>query len=240
MTTEAPTPISIHIPANLRHLTVSLQAFLEAHPKYSNLCVGATIFLPAAANAPSPQCDKLLLVQRAADEAFPNRWEVPGGSSEPEDPTILHSVAREVFEETGLHLTRFVQQIGEGVEFTTGRRGPREHWLKLTFEVEVAEIRTSMASALDHQVLFQAIPSEVEPEPSKVGEEQNVEISLDPKEHQAYKWIDEEDFAASKEPNPSYIFTTEDQQRTILQALRTHNAAVQQLHKNQERLDKMT
>jgi 8-oxo-dGTP pyrophosphatase MutT (NUDIX family) len=54
------------------------------------------------------------------ERSFPNLWEVPGGSPELSDPTILHSVAREAFEETGLRLTKFVRQIGDGVEFNTG------------------------------------------------------------------------------------------------------------------------
>ena len=50
------------------------------------------------------------------------------------DPTILHGLAREVFEETGLKLTRFVRGVGEGIKFTTGQR---TLWMKSTFEIEV-------------------------------------------------------------------------------------------------------
>ena len=144
--TENPEPISIHISPTLKHLTIPLKEFLHNHPQYACLAVGAFIFAPAhQVTSSSPETtssvSRLLIVQRAASEkSFPTLWEVPGGSSEHSDPTILHSVAREVFEETGLHLTRLVRQIGKGVEFSVGRSGGPERWLKLSFEVEVTEI----------------------------------------------------------------------------------------------------
>jgi len=133
----APTPIHIHIPQSLAHLTVPLSTYLQKNSPFTNLAVGACIFACTAAHQSSPSQLRLLLVQRAATErGFPNLWEIPGGSAEEGDPTILHSVAREVFEETGLRLTRFVRAVGDGIQFTTGRQNK---WMKLTFEIEVQE-----------------------------------------------------------------------------------------------------
>ena len=119
-----------------------LADYLAAHPTHTNLVVSAFIF-ESPTQAKSSQSDRaarLLIVQRAAHESFANRWEVPGGSSDAEDPTILHSLAREVFEETGLRLTKFVRQIGNVVEFQTGKSERRKYWAKLNFEIEVAEV----------------------------------------------------------------------------------------------------
>lgn len=133
----APVPIQIHIPQSLAHLTVPLSIYLQENPSFTNLAVGACVFTRTADDQSSPCQPRLLLVQRAATErGFPNFWEVPGGSAEAGDPTILHSVAREVFEETGLRLTRFVRAVGNGIQFTTGRHST---WMKLTFEIEVQE-----------------------------------------------------------------------------------------------------
>lgn len=62
----------------------------------------------------------------------------------------MHSLAREVFEETGLHMTRVVRQVGKGLEFIlsspnviddkNGVSKARNIFLKLTFEIEVAEL----------------------------------------------------------------------------------------------------
>jgi hypothetical protein len=54
-----------------------------------------------------------------------------------------------VFEETGLRLTRIVRQIGSGIEFTS-RWKPQKIYLKLTFEIHVAEF-TPQCSIFDGQ-----------------------------------------------------------------------------------------
>ena len=128
--------IQIRISPSISHLAVPLMTYLHNNPSYDNLVVGACIFAPGK-TVPSGEPPRLLLVQRAAAECgFPNLWEVPGGSAEKTDPTILHSIAREVFEETGLKLTKVVGAVGDGCEFTTGGNGK---WKKLTFEIEVEQ-----------------------------------------------------------------------------------------------------
>ena len=132
-------PTTFEISPSLSEFNISRSQFFKKFPQYQSLAVGACIFSSKCGEPHS--LPRLLLIQRAATErSFPNLWEIPGGSCEFSDPTILHSVAREVLEETGLHLTRLIRVIGDGIEFTTGR-GKR--WLKLAFEVEVAELNES-------------------------------------------------------------------------------------------------
>ena len=73
-------------------------------------------------------------------------WEIPGGSVDRSDPTILHGLAREVFEETGLKLTKFVRGVGNGIEFATG---PRKRWMKLSFDIEVEGGIDGMSPLID-------------------------------------------------------------------------------------------
>ena len=63
--------------------------------------------------------ERILLIQRAANDSMPNRWEVPGGGCDREDPSILHSAARELWEEAGLTITSIGPQVGEGHIFLT-------------------------------------------------------------------------------------------------------------------------
>jgi 8-oxo-dGTP pyrophosphatase MutT (NUDIX family) len=57
---------------------------------------------------------RLLLVKRAAHEvAFPNAWELPGGHVEDTDETVLHAVAREALEETGLAVGQVLGSLPE-------------------------------------------------------------------------------------------------------------------------------
>ena len=196
-------PIQIHIPPVLRHLSVSLNEFLSTHPQYTNIGVGSFIFAH----------NRLLLVQRAASEPrFSNLWEVPGGGAELGDPTILHSVARETFEETGLRLTRFVRQVGDEVEFKT-RKGL---CLKLSFEIEVAEIvGAKIAEVGDHQTT----------QSEKNGKEASgVEISLDPEEHQNHAWATEEEIESGR-----YPITTPGQPKLLLESFAIRRAESERL-----------
>ena len=204
MANVSPSLISIHIPQALQKHTIPLTAFLQAHPQYNNLAIGAFIFHPPLsflfAPCPGPSSIsewRLLLVQRAASEpAFPHLWEVPGGQSDDADPTILHSVARETFEETGLRLTRFVREIGKGVEFESRKK----RWVKLNFEVEVQELWSYSGSG-GHVIEPEQGVVDRERVHSRGGEgagasvpgHQDIVVTVDPQEHQKYKWATEEE-----------------------------------------------
>lgn len=203
-----PTPILIHIPPSLRHLNLNLQQFLDhqkAHHKtYHMLAVGACIFAPPSIHHPKP---RLLLVQRAASErTFPNMWEVPGGSAEFDDPSILHSVARETFEETGLRLTRFVRQVGDGIEFGTPRN---RAWIKLAFEIQVAELHGTA-------------PGQTPTPAAEAGEP--TPVTLDPEEHQRHAWATEAEIRLCTLTEGPYPIMTEDQRLMMLQAFALHDA----------------
>ncbi|THU86809.1 NUDIX-domain-containing protein [Dendrothele bispora CBS 962.96] len=133
------------------------------------ITVGIAI-VTAVTKAPSSptgslQKPKLLLLQRAANEdAYPNMYELPGGNWEKNDETILHTVAREAFEETGLVVTSICTEF-DGFEYTTARRGPAK---QLNFLVEVHSDDSNAGGE--------------PPEPT-----------LNAEEHQAYAWVEEGD-----------------------------------------------
>ena len=186
------TPIQIHIPPQLHHHAIPLSKFLDQNQKYRALAIGALIFSPA--HLSSPVGPRLLLVQRATTErAFANLWEVPGGAAELSDPTILHSVAREVFEETGLRLTRFVRQVGDGEEFSVSGKEKPKRCLKLSFEIHVGEIGNPLLAGL--QKFASPGPEHNHEYPAKLVLEslKNLSIVLDPQEHQAFQWVTEEE-----------------------------------------------
>ncbi|KAI1615837.1 NUDIX hydrolase domain-like protein [Exophiala viscosa] len=104
---------------------INLESYV-AHNPVKSTTFGATIqtyYIATGAmvfDKSSPQ--RILLVQRASTDSMPNLWEVPGGAVDPEDPTILHAVARELREEAGLTATNIGPQVGEVQIFVT-RRG---------------------------------------------------------------------------------------------------------------------
>ncbi|KAL9587838.1 MAG: hypothetical protein Q9203_003351 [Teloschistes exilis] len=139
--------------------------------------LGTSTIIPSSSSSfpfqPEPQ---LLLIHRAAhDNLYPSFWETPGGTCETSDPTVLHSLAREVYEETGLRVTRFLAQVGKGSEFTHHEPGDTTiyHGLKLSFVLEVAEVNENEAKAR--------------------GRLEGIPMRLDPEEHQRFVWAREEE-----------------------------------------------
>ncbi|KAI1085591.1 NUDIX hydrolase domain-like protein [Whalleya microplaca] len=102
-----------------------LRAYLDAHPEFDGIAVGACVFSPD---------NKLLLLQRAAHDSMPLLWEIPGGACDFDDESLLHAVARELWEESRLHLNSIVNIVGDSDVFLT-RRGLR--MCKYSFAVVV-------------------------------------------------------------------------------------------------------
>lgn len=204
-TTHTPeaSPIQIRVPPELAGLGVNVKNFLKvnSHPSfvYDRLVVSACIFAPRSSDDLEP---RLLIVQRAVEEtSFPNKWEVPGGSCERNDPSVAHSLGREVFEETSLRLTRYCRQVGESNSWVDGR--DYTNWLKLTFEIEVEEVH-----GLGGQY-------------TKEGYER-VPIKLDSKEHQKYAWATENEIKQSHPTSGPYPTITETQSEKMLEAFALH------------------
>ncbi|KAF2734595.1 hypothetical protein EJ04DRAFT_543552 [Polyplosphaeria fusca] len=130
-------------PSALDKYMVNEEEFLKQNTQHQVLVIGACIFNSEG---------KLLLIQRAADEhAFPNFWEVPGGKVDNTDQSVLHAVAREVKEETGLTVSKFIREVGSlGWDEVSRRTGEPVHWHKLVFEVEVKD-EVVVLDPVEHQ-----------------------------------------------------------------------------------------
>ena len=71
--------------------------------------------------------------------AFSDFWQIPSGSPKPSDPTMLHALARFIFDQTGLRLTSVVTLSGSEKESTMFKNGEAQR-MRLLFMVEVAEL----------------------------------------------------------------------------------------------------
>lgn len=150
---------------------------------------------------------RVLLLRRAATDSMPNLWEVPGGAVDAEDPSILHGVARELFEEAGLNASHISALVGvEGGQVFATRRGLLVS--KLHFLVEVGFAGAD-------------------------GEHSNVK--LDYKEHSAFCWATEEECASERlrksirsgdgtEEVTRIPFTTPEQKAAVLEGFRVFHA----------------
>jgi 8-oxo-dGTP pyrophosphatase MutT (NUDIX family) len=145
--------------------TVSSEKYIADHPsaKYKYLATGALVFAEPNSSAP-----RILLIQRSASDSMPGRWEVPGGGVDDDDDSILHAVARELWEEAGLTAVNIGPLVGNP-HFFESRSGKRV--CKFNFLVETKSAEGAMDVKLDpeeHQRFVWA--SEGEARARKVGD----------------------------------------------------------------------
>jgi 8-oxo-dGTP pyrophosphatase MutT (NUDIX family) len=179
------------ISEELACFNISKEEYLEENKDLQFLAAGSLVF----------HGDRLLLVQRAVKEkTFRNRWEIPGGKCDDDDETILHSAARELLEETGLHVARFKHQVGENTRFQTGPPANPRFWQKFSFVVDVEEAG---------------------PDPNKP---KMVDVKLDPVEHQRFLWVTQEEVKKAKSQDTELRFTSYEQKVLMLEAFKRRKA----------------
>lgn len=144
MTTEAsessPPYFTFAIHPSLIDFTDSAKTYLSAHPNegYMHLATGALVFSPSSLTSQTPA--RILLLQRASTDTSPNLWEPPGGACDDDDLSILHGVARELFEESGLVATS-IEKVVSGVHRFESRSGKKVGKFCFMVEVGVGEVK---------------------------------------------------------------------------------------------------
>jgi 8-oxo-dGTP pyrophosphatase MutT (NUDIX family) len=188
----------------------SLADFIAGQPQgFTHVAVAAAVF----------HQDRLLLVQRAETDSYPGHWELPGGSADPTDKSINESVARELFEETGLRMKRILTEILPPTTFSTGWGKRQKTWLKVSFLVEVTP--ESMAR-VEHEMEKQGQSQELTRKDSVIAVDPPA-IKLHNKEHQKYVWISAEEVIRNRVAMPgqnAMEFIGSDSVSTILDAFR--------------------
>ncbi|KAJ3532868.1 hypothetical protein NM208_g8243 [Fusarium decemcellulare] len=156
MTERPPPEFKFTFDESVSEWNVNHREWLKTNEKsWDSLATGALVF---------DAQDRILLLQRAPDDSMPNKWEVPGGACDDEDPSVLYGCARELWEEAGLELRHIRQVIPDGFNGRPGavftNRTGKRFFCKFSFIVDV---------------------------------EQGQEVKLDPKEHQDFVWATEEE-----------------------------------------------
>ena len=187
----APPFIFTHSPT-LSPFNVSAKAYLSSRLRDEDFATGALVF---------DAHNRILLLQRAAHDSMPNRWEVPGGAVDDDDESILHGVARELWEESGLKIKRVERLVGLGGEdgyvFET-RRGLKVRRFSFVVDVEL-------------------------------NGDGKGEVTLDPDEHQRFSWASEEECRRKKVESGGEVvaieFTTEAQEKIIMEGFQLRKEA---------------
>lgn len=171
---------------------IPLKESLACQQEIDAISVGALVF--------RENSNELLLIQRAAHDTFPSRWEIPGGKCDDSDMSVLGSLVRELYEETGLvgcDVGPCVCPEDDGSDYRVigepGCRGYRFSWagksvVKYSFLVTV----------------------------------ESEDVKLDENEHQDLMWASEKECRAGKSGHRDIEFTTIAQRDTILAAFNMH------------------
>ncbi|KAH8697852.1 NUDIX domain protein [Talaromyces proteolyticus] len=161
---------------------VPIADFAAAHRQYNYFIVGGFVFTnrkqkqhpPASASSVAkkqPQQPLMLIMQRSLSDSFGGYWDFPGGSLEPTDQTILDGVAREVFEETGFHVSKIRDLVRlDHWVMESKSRGIMSN-AKYTFLIDVHEAADT--------------------------EDWEEKVRLDPAEHMKWAWVTREEIEES-------------------------------------------
>ena len=190
--TQKPTP-SFTYAESLIEWDVKADDYLMLTPDTHVLATGVAVVAHKHGQA------HILLVQRSASDSYPGRWEVPGGSVDMNGETVLEAAARELKEETGLTVERFVAQL-ELTRFMTGKSFNPRWWNKPTFLVQVEEAK--------HNEGVEGSECDA------IG----ANVRLDEKEHQAWLWASEDEVKGGWCGEIQLPFVSEQQQRIMLEA----------------------
>ncbi|KAK4574973.1 hypothetical protein LTR86_000823 [Recurvomyces mirabilis] len=175
---------------SIREFAVSKQEYLKQRPDadFTHIATSVLVVSESPGNEP-----RILLLQRAASDWRPNKWEPPGGAYDDEDLSILHGAARELWEETGLEVFRFTAVVGEPFyfELRSGRKVARLHF--------AARIKVEAGAAA-----FAV-------------------VRLSPAEHQHFMWASEDEIMAGRTGTVDLVFTNDHIAAVLVAALKHCN-----------------
>lgn len=163
--TSQPLAFSFTYHPSVSPFTASSEKYIanQRGVEYEYLATGALVF--DNSNSPVP---RILLIQRSGHDSMPGRWEVPGGGVDDDDESILHAVARELWEEAALTAVSIGPLVGNP-HFFESRSGKRI--CKFSFLVETKSADEAIHVKLnpeEHQKFVWA--SEEEARARKVGD----------------------------------------------------------------------
>lgn len=115
--TQRTLPTQVSTSPDISEFQISPAAFLASRPDIHNIIAGAMVFRSSPGGSPSAtSTHEVLLLQRAASDSFPLKWEIPAGTADlAVDHSIIQVAVRELWEETGLRASKFHRTVGMGL-----------------------------------------------------------------------------------------------------------------------------
>ena len=174
---------------SLAAFNVTKDQYFAARPdlEFTHIATSALVVVPTGED----QKPHILLLQRAAHDSNPHKWEPPGGACDDEDESILYGAARELREETGFTAVH-IQHMIEPSHFFSARSGRKICRFNLVVRIKEVSVDGKPSVPL-----------------------------LDPNEHQNYVWATEDEVRAGRAGSIDLDFTRNEVKQTVLKALST-------------------
>ncbi|KAK2867853.1 hypothetical protein FQN49_003399 [Arthroderma sp. PD_2] len=223
----------------LAEFDIPIHEFFASNPEYTAFVIGAYIFSsgrragyyekipqPPTATTTETKADtsdclapsfetveftppRALILKRALTDSLGGLWEGPGGSCDSTDATLLDSVVREIFEETGLH----VSHIGELVAI--------EEWERKKGQASESEEKRGMAVKFSFTVNVHEANDEPGNDLFTPDWEHNIKLA--PSEHEQYRWVTEVDIGRYSAGQEEIKFTFPSTATNYLEAFDIYN-----------------
>ncbi|KAI0096979.1 NUDIX hydrolase domain-like protein [Nemania sp. FL0031] len=142
---------------SVAEFAVSKRSYLDAHPAASFGYVAASALVLDTGTGLDP---RILLLQRAASDSDPHKWEPPGGACDDDDESILHAAARELWKEAGLQAARIFGLIGT-YDFSISIGKVRQFNFAVSIKTENGSPPIVKLNPKEHQRFVWATKSEV-------------------------------------------------------------------------------
>lgn len=114
--TAKPAASEYSVSPDISSFHISPADLLASRSDIHNIIAGAMVFRLSLEEASGNPQSEVLLLQRAASDSFPLKWEIPAGTADPAiDQSIIEVAVRELWEETGLRARRLHQTVGLGL-----------------------------------------------------------------------------------------------------------------------------
>ena len=213
MTPTTPTPPFTFSPS-VSGLNISAKAYLSTHPHIARLMTGTVVFSSASPSSSSPA--QILLLRRAASDSYPLKWEIPGGSVDSTDSTLLAAAARELVEEAALQVSRFLAPV----TMVDEKAYPVTEEVRLTFGV-APEDEDDVVEADGLAVSFMESGKRWGKATVLAEVVDDAAVKTDPKEHDAWRWVSEEQARDCVfEDGERIEWVSDGVRRTVLEAFR--------------------
>ncbi|KAF2963135.1 hypothetical protein GQX73_g10438 [Xylaria multiplex] len=143
---------------SVAEFTVSKHSYLAAHPGASFGYIATSALVLDIGAGVNP---RILLLQRAASDSSPNKWEPPGGACDDDDESILHAAVRELWEEAGLETARIIRLVGDPYDFSISIGEVRQFSFAVSIKTENGMLPAVKLNPKEHQRFVWATESEV-------------------------------------------------------------------------------